>query len=170
VYGPRDAEFLRVFVMARRGLLPRIGDGGQPISLIHVSDLVAALVAVSSAPCAAHVHFAAHPQPISTLDLALAIHRAVHRALGDAGRPARRARVLPVPTVAARTAMTVIGALARLAGRRTLVNADKARELAQAAWTCCAEPLEEHTGWRARVPLDDGLTDTARWYRTHGRL
>jgi nucleoside-diphosphate-sugar epimerase len=62
------------------------------------------------------------------------------------------------------------GAVARLAGRATLLNPDKANEFFQPAWTCDPGPLEAATGWRAVHAMEDGLARTLAWYRGQGWL
>ncbi len=59
---------------------------------------------------------------------------------------------------------------AHLAGRATVLSADKANEFLAPAWTCRADALARDTGWRARVDLDTGLQRTAEWYRKQGWL
>jgi nucleoside-diphosphate-sugar epimerase len=60
------------------------------------------------------------------------------------------------------------GTLAQLAGRTTLLTADKSKEFLAPAWTCRSDALTRDTGWRAQVALDDGLRRAANWYREAG--
>jgi nucleoside-diphosphate-sugar epimerase len=46
----------------------------------------------------------------------------------------------------------------------------RGRDLAVNTWTCDASPAEEALGWRAEVPLFEGLGCTARWYARAGWL
>lgn len=163
VYGPRDAELLRVFRLARRGIVPVFGDGTQELSLIYVRDLARALLAVLATPPGRLFH-AAHPEVVTSRDLVRAVHRAVRP---DATRgPA----VIGIPGAVARAALWVTGTAARLAGRATLLAPDKAAEFLAPAWTCTAERLTSETGWQADIPLAEGLERTATWYRDHGWL
>ena len=52
VYGPRDAEFLRLFKAVKRHLLPKPG-GAQALSLVFVQDLAEAVVTCLNHPAAA---------------------------------------------------------------------------------------------------------------------
>ena len=161
VYGPRDRELLRLFRLARRGVWPLLGGGRQELSLIHVADLAAALWAVACEPRAeGRVYHAAAPEIVDQRALAGAIARAV-------GTPVR---LFPLPAGVVRLVLLASGAAARLAGRATLLAPDKAPEILAPAWTCSSAALEKDTGWRAAIPLDRGLAETARWYRENGWL
>jgi len=161
VYGEWDHEVLKVFKMARLGLAPVFGDGSQQISVIYAGDLARALATAATTPAAAgHVYFAAHPQATTTRDLVLAVGRALQK------KPV----VIPIPTALARGVLAAIGSLARMAGRATLLSADKANEFLAPGWVCSSAALTRDTGWRAEVDLDSGLKRTADWYRTHGWL
>jgi nucleoside-diphosphate-sugar epimerase len=161
VYGERDREVLKVFKMARVGMVPVFGDGSQEISVIYAGDLARALATVATTPAAAgHVYYATHPQSTSTRGLVLAVGRALHK------KPV----VLPIPPALARGVLATIGSLARMAGRATLLSADKANEFLAPGWVCSSAALTRDTGWRAEVDLNTGLTRTAAWYRAHGWL
>jgi nucleoside-diphosphate-sugar epimerase len=89
---------------------------------------------------------------------------AVGRAVG------RRPRLLRVPPLLVRAALHVTGATAHVLGRATILSPDKAGEFLAAAWTCRSDALAADTGWRAEIPLERGLADTARWYRQQAWL
>jgi nucleoside-diphosphate-sugar epimerase len=161
VYGPGDRQTLRLFRMARRGLVPLLGDGSQELSLVHAADLADALVAAAESPAAAgRTYHAAHPELVTQRALLEEIGRAV----------GRRPRLVPVPASAVRAALAFSGAVARVARRATLLDSSKAPELLAPAWTCTAEALARDAGWRARVPLARGVRETADWYAAAGWL
>ena len=156
VYGEWDHEVLKVFKLARLGVAPVFGDGSQEISVVYAGDLARALATVATTPAAAgHVYYAAHPQPTSTRGLVLAVGRALQK------KPV----VLPIPPALARGVLATIGSLARMAGRATLLSADKANEFLAPGWVCSSAALTRDTGWRAEVDLESGLRRTAAWYR-----
>lgn len=156
VYGEWDREVLKVFKMARLGLAPVFGDGSQEISVIYAGDLARALATVATTPAAAgHVYYAAHPRATSTRGLVLAVGRALQK----------NPFVIPIPPALARGVLAAIGSLAGMAGRATLLSADKANEFLAPGWVCSAAALTRDTGWRAEVDLERGLSRTAAWYR-----
>lgn len=161
VYGPRDREWLRLFRLARRGLVPLLGDGRQELSLVHAADLAGALLAAAEAPAArGGVYHAAHPETLSQAELA----RGIARAVGV------RARLVRLPAPLVRAALHVAAAAARLSGRATLLSPAKAPELLAPAWTCSSQALRRDAGWVAAIPHERGLADTAAWYRQAGWL
>ncbi len=161
VYGPRDLELLKVFKLARLPAVPVFGDGSQQLSLIYGPDLAEALAAMAADhDSAGRTYYPTHPEIVTSGDL---IH-AIARAMG------RTVRLVPMGRPLAEGVLTVTGAAARLVGRATLLNRDKANEFFQPAWTCDPGPLEEATGWRASHAMEDGIARTLAWYRAQGWL
>jgi nucleoside-diphosphate-sugar epimerase len=161
VYGPRDQEVLKVFRLVRLGIAPVLGDGSQELSAVHGADLAEALVAAGTSRTAvARTYYACHPEVFTGAEMA----RAVGRAMGKS--PA----VIRVPATLGRGVLMLTDMVARVAGRTTILTADKANEFFQPAWTGDPAPLTRDTGWRAARDLATGLDETYRWYRTAGWL
>jgi nucleoside-diphosphate-sugar epimerase len=161
VYGPRDREVLKVFRMARLGIAPVFGDGGQQLSAVHGADLADALIAAATATATAgRIYFACHPEIFTSAAFVTAVGAAMDR----------RVALVPVPAPVGRALLAVTEASARLAGRTTILTRDKANEFFQAAWIGDPAPLTRDSGWRARYDLAAGLADTYRWYRDAGWL
>ncbi|GBD32813.1 UDP-glucose 4-epimerase [bacterium HR33] len=167
VYGPRDRGLLRMFRLARKGVLPLVGKPEQELSFVYAGDLAAAIIAASAARCAGKTYFASHPEVVPLIRAAEAIYRAVAAA---AGEPVSRPLVVRPPAFLARGLLSFIGWTSALAGKATVLSADKARELLAEAWACSPAALERDTGWRAEIDLATGLELTARWYSEHGWL
>ncbi len=162
VYGEWDRGTLKIFQLARRGVVPVFGEGSQELSVIHAEDLARALIAAATSPASAgRVYFAAHPVVTTSRALVLAAARALGR-----GVP----RVVPVPPVIARGVLWAVGTLANLAGRATLLSAEKSNEYLAPAWTCRSDALTGDTGWQAQIDLETGLRRAANWYREVGWL
>ena len=160
VYGPRDRQLLRLFRLARRGMVPLLGDGSQQLSLIHAADLADALVAAGDKGLAGRTYHAAHPEVVTQRALAAAIGRAV----------GRDPVLLPLPASVVRAVLAVSGAASWLRGRPTLLDPAKAPELLAPAWTCAPDGLARDTRWQARLAHADGLAATAAWYADAGWL
>jgi nucleoside-diphosphate-sugar epimerase len=159
VYGPRDTEVLRVFKLARLGLVPLLGPGDQELSVVYGPDLAGALVAAARAESAVgRTYYPCHPATVSTRDLV----RAAGRVVG------RRVRTFPLGMTLSRVLLFVTGSTAALLGRTTVLSRDKAGEFLQPAWTCDPARLTEETGWRAVHDLEAGLAETVTWYRSEG--
>jgi len=161
VYGPRDRAFLPLFRLARRGVVPLLGSGAQELTLVHVADLTAALLAAAAAPAAhGRTYHAGNPVPVTQRALAEAVGRAVGGGV----------RLLTLPAWVVRSLLGIAGVASRAAGSAPLLDLDKANELLAPAWTCSSEALMRDSDWRAMVPLERGLEETAHSYRKAGWL
>lgn len=161
VYGPRDREVLKLFRIAGTGIVPVLGSGDQHLSAIYAPDLAEALVRVAHTPeTVGRIFYASHEEVITSGELVKTIGRAI----------GRRVRIIPVPEFAGRAILHVTGTVARIAGRATILNPDKANEFFQRAWTCDPSELSAATGWSAQHDLTSGIEATAEWYRSAGWL
>jgi dihydroflavonol-4-reductase len=55
-YGPRDVDILFAFRLASAGIAVRVSSRGQKLSMVHVRDLVAGMLAAASSPPARGVY------------------------------------------------------------------------------------------------------------------
>lgn len=165
VYGPRDAEVLKVFKIARLGIAPVFGRGNQENSFVFAPDLAEALTSCLHPDAAEKTYFTCHEEVRTQRELAVEIHRALRP-----GQAARGPTVLPIPPAAARLALSATGAAASLIGRRTILNRNKANEFLAEAWTCSPRAIARDLGWSAANDLHSGLRKTATWYREAGWL
>ena len=157
VYGEWDRAVLRLFKLARAGVVPVFGNGSQELSVIYAGDLATALIAAAGTAVAANrLYYAAHPAVTTSRGLVQAIGHAVGRA----------PRVVALPNPLTRGLLWAIGSLAHAVGRATLLSADKTAEFLAPAWTCRSDALIADTAWRPRVDLAAGLARTASWYRS----
>ncbi len=159
VYGPRDRDVLTVFRMAAHGWALRTGPPGQQLAMIHVRDLVSGLMAAGrhrEVGGVFYVNGGNHSWE--------ALMAAIGAAVG------RRPHVVSVPPAA----VMVAGRLARLwsawSGSRPSITPERALDLAQAAWTCDDSRARRELGYAPTVPIEDGIRDTAAWYRSVGWL
>ena len=161
VYGPRDVELLRVFRLVRGPVIPVFGDGRQELTFVYVADLARALIAAAQAAATAgKVYYGTHPEIVDQRAFMAAVARAVRT-------DGRLPRVLPIPAGPARAALWVAQIGALLAGRATVLTADKANEFLADSFACSPAPLERDAGWRAEFGLASGIPLTTAWYRDH---
>jgi nucleoside-diphosphate-sugar epimerase len=161
VYGPGDKEMLRVFKAAALGFAPVFGDGSQRLSLVYGPDLAAALVSAGQSDATrGRVYYPAHPEIVTSRSLVETVGRAA----------GRRVRIVGLPEFVGRAALRVTDTTARLLGRATVLNYDKANEFFQPAWTCDPTALTDATGWAATHDLARGAEETLAWYRARGWL
>jgi nucleoside-diphosphate-sugar epimerase len=159
VYGPRDRAFVPLARLARSGWTLRLSGAPQPVSAIHVRDLVRGMVAAALAERAAgETYYLTHDTPVTWE----AVGRTMAAALG------RQARALYMPRATVPLITFVAGALARLTGRPNRIPRDRVADLFQSAWTCSGAKAREQLGFEAAIDHGRGMTELARWYREVG--
>lgn len=161
VYGPRDVEILRVFRLVRAPVMPVFGTGAQRLTFVHAHDLAEALIAAAEADATAGgVYYGTHPEIVTQRQFIEVVARAV--------RPdGRLPRLLPIPGPVARAGLWITQTGAALAGRATVLTADKANEFFARSFACSSAPLERDAGWTPRYDLATGVPQTVAWYREH---
>lgn len=157
VYGPRDAETLTFFRLAKRGLVLIPGFGRRRLSLVYVDDLVRGLIAAAEHPAAAGKTFYLTSGEHDWSELAGALQRAVGRGW--------KVRVPAAALYAAGAAGECFGRLLRRPVSLTLA---KARELTQRAWLCSDARARRLLGYEPQWTLEEGIATTAAWYRAAG--
>lgn len=160
VYGPRDRDLYRFFRLAARGIMPVPAGPARRLQLIHVEDLAEALVLAVTAERAEGIMHAAE----STAYTWEMVGGLVAAAVG------RSARFVRLPPAVFTAAATLSEAASMAAGRSTIFNRDKARELLAPGWLCETDTARRVLGFDARIPLGEGLRATAQWYRAEGWL
>ena len=155
VYGPREKDFLLLFRLAARGLLLSPAGPERLIQLIHVSDLVKALVRAGTAPGVTGIYHVAESRSYCWTEVADCISRAV-------GRSVRTVRV-PQVMVHVLAIFSELAALIR--GKTTILNREKVKELLAPNWLCETGLAKRELGFEARIPIAAGFAETAAWYK-----
>ena len=158
VYGPSDSETLRIFRMAARGLMPVPAVPGARLSLVHVDDAAAAILATLrlSEPAAEALEFDDGAADGHSWD-------AIAATAGEAlGRPVRTVSVPP-------KALYLYGFITNLASQATrrpnVLSHHKVRELLHPDWVVRSpQPPDYQPRW----DLLTGFRDTARWATSQG--
>jgi len=160
VFGPGDRATLPLFRLAARGFFPSVRGGCMQISMVHVHDLVEALVlAGDSAAADGRIYYAAD----GVVHTVAQLGEALLAACGGG-------RALHVPGFVFRFIGLAGEAAAWLAERPPQLGRDKACEGLQQGWVCDDARIRSELGYRSRVGLEEGVAATLAWYRTHGWL
>ncbi|MBZ6378033.1 epimerase [Pacificimonas flava] len=160
VYGPGDTETVDIYRLAKRGLAVAPGPGR--FSLIYVSDLAAALVALAESEAGSHRIFeiADGPRAVTHRDMA----RLVGAAVG------RTPRVVPLPTAALKLGAAADWLRSKATGQLPKLSFDRARYIAHPDWSADPAPLEALGIWAPRIGAEEGIRRTADWYAREGWL
>ena len=157
VYGPDDMETLELFKWAKRGvvMLPPPGKA----SIIHADDLARLLLALAQQE---NLSGAVYEPDDGCGGLT---HQELAQALGTA--VGRKAVGLHMPKGALRVG-AIIDQVTR--GRKAKLTRDRAAYFCHPDWVSDPARAVPTTLWQPRIPLPQGLADTAEWYRAHGYL
>ena len=160
VFGPHDRDFLPLFRFADRGVIPYPGVANHWFSVLHVDDLVEAMLVAAAEPVAISQTYFIAGESVRWREFGEHIASAV-------GRKVRHVNI-PSPVV---HAASLAGELwSRATRRRTLANLSKAKLSRQKFWVCSASRAREALGVRGSRSLPEGVRHTYYWYRQNGWL
>lgn len=160
IYGPGDRRLWKLFRLVRWGVFPLLGSGRGLYHLIHVDDLVAALMRAAVHPAADGESFIAGNREWTTLE---------HMARVIAGALGRRVRVVRLPVRPFMMAAAACEAVCRPLGlepplhrrRVAFYTKDRAFDTSK---------LRQVLGFIPSHGTDEGLVEAARWYVDRGWL
>lgn len=158
VYGPGDREMLELFRMAKRGfvLLPPHGR----LSVIHADDLARLLLALADTAAPKGLLVEPDDGRHGGWDQE-EFGQAVGKALG------RRVLTFSAP----RAILTLGTHIDRLVRReKAKLTADRVAYFCHPDWTVDPGRGAPERLWRPQVDTEQGLAETARWYRQQGWL
>jgi len=147
VYGPGDREMLPILKMIRRGLLAHAGPADQRLSLLHVDDLVTAVMTWLSAPqkCL-HQTYAIDDGTPGGYNWT-----AIGKAVSD-----KKFQMIKIPRVVLEGAAKINLLFSGLFGYAPMLSPGKVRELVQAEWLCDNREYTKATGWQPQLDLKRG--------------
>ncbi len=159
VYGPRDADVFELFRWAAKGFILDVSGSERFLNWCYVKDLAEALLMAGERPVpSGSVYFVAEDRVHSMTGF--------QQALQESGGVT--ARIIKVPVWAGYLIGLASEAAGLLTGRATIINRQKVREAAQHYWTCDLDTIRTDLGFRAAMPLEQGLAATWKWYRENG--
>jgi UDP-glucose 4-epimerase len=157
VYGPGNkGNIPRMIAAIDKGWFPLLPETHNRRSMVHVDDVVQALLLAAETPAAnGQVYIVTDGQIYTTREIYVAICRALDRRV-----PAR-----PVPAWSLRAGAAVGDALEAIAGRRMPLNSGTLEKLLGSAWYS-SEKIRRELGFRARHTLLDALPKMIAEYRS----
>jgi nucleoside-diphosphate-sugar epimerase len=161
VFGPGDRDFLKLFRMARRGILVYPGVARHWLSILYVTDVVDGLLAAARCEQAiSRTYFLASAEPVQW------------RAFGEhiASVVGRHARHVDLPGAIVRTASVAGEFFGRVTHTTTIANRSKAALSRYPYWVCSSERARRELGFREAHSLPEALRHTYYWYRQTGWL
>lgn len=159
IYGAGDRRLLKLFKMAKLRFCPLFGGGQGLYHLIHVEDLTDIIITAAVNPQAlGEVYIAGDPQPIKLRELL----KLIAIELGNGGIRFVRLPVWPLFFAAGLCeSLCKPFGLEPVLYRRRVAFFTKDRAFK-------TEKLREHLGYQYSYSGENGLRETARWYREKG--
>jgi len=169
VLGPHDPRGFEMFKLIERwGVHFNPSMKNQEYSVIHVTDLCAALIAVAAngqsvtpQDSSAGVYFAGGDEIVSYQQLGSMIGQALGK---------RSTFNFPV----FRPILRLIGGFNTMVGKLTgspkFMNYDKVRDVTAGSWAIENQKLKTETGFELSTSLAQRISQTVRWYRSEGWL
>ncbi|MGI9178152.1 MAG: NAD-dependent epimerase/dehydratase family protein [Pirellulales bacterium] len=173
VYGPRDPKVAAVFqAIAKTGLHFTIGFQTPRLSLIHVDDMVDALIAAAVSGERLDHHADGDYSPagyyLTCDDREHPTYWQFGQLIADALD--RRVLVWPLWRWVGKTVGFIAQTLFSPDGKGNLLSVDKVREATVWSWACSSAKARAELGLAPQVPLRARLRETADWFRRHDWL
>ena len=176
IFGPADKASLAIFQGVKRLRLHAVpGLRRFPVSLVHVSDLCAAMQRIAEQ---GQRLTASHGAPFTNQanDNGL-YHVAAERTIlySDLGKLAAQAIgctsiTLPLP----RALFWLVGGAAEISSqlrrRPGVINLDKIREAVASGWECNDAKIRQELGYQPAASLEQRFAETVTWYLDQGWL
>jgi nucleoside-diphosphate-sugar epimerase len=160
VYGPRDADMFIFFRLVNRGIKPVLTGGERVLSVIFVKDLIKGLILAGKSDIVNETFHVAHDQPVTWETFADTIAEILGK------NPIK----IPVSPTVLWTAAALNEIGYRLAGKTTIFNRQKVREMRQTSWVCDTGKSADVLGYKPTYSLRESLEITAQWYRENDWL
>lgn len=153
VYGPGDTEMRGAFRLARRGIVPVPGgDRAQRLSMLHVDDLVEAVIAWLRSPVA-------HRHHVYSIDDGKADGYDWNEiALAAMKKKDGRPMFVGLPTGLLDTVAWLNERLAAVTGRAIMLSRGKVRELTYPQWLADGDAFSQASGWKPQIQLAEGVS------------
>ncbi len=153
IYGPGDVEMRPILNMVRRGIVVVPGGNRQQrLSLLHVDDLAAAVLAWLQAP----VRYRQYRYEIDDghkhgYDWSEIVDAVCREPMFS------KPIYLPVPAGLLSLCGKVNEQISKIRRRQPMLTTGKARELTQTEWLCDNAPFAKTSGWTPSITLADGV-------------
>jgi len=161
VYGPRDNDLLQFFRIVKRGFYPAPGGGRGMQSLTHVADVIRGTLQAARADIpSGRVYFIGTHEIVTWNEIARRV--ADHFAKSPVG--------IPIPPRIIPFLGLIVQCIAGITRKRYPLDRNKAMEGRYLHWVCSSARAENELGFRASVPISEGISTTLDWYRHQNML
>lgn len=158
IYGPRDAQTIRLFRTFKIMINPSIGLRRRHISMVYVEDAARAAVAALEAPVNSGSCYNISDGADYTFNR---LYKIVEKVWG------RKALRIPVPFDLIMFGAWVVNDVLK---GKTAFNPEQIGMFRERFWLISPERAVQELGWKPRVDIYEGIARTVEWYKAHGWL
>ncbi len=161
IYGPRDRDYYLMFDSIAKGFDFSVGYKRQYLSFIYVEDLAVAVYDALEKARTGEVYNIAEERVYSQAEFR-------KMAADEIGKKI----VIPMkmPMFAVKAVSWVAEKIGVIKGKPSTLNSDKFRIMKQRNWAVDTSKAARGFGFRASVPLEEGIRRSVAWYRKEGWL
>ena len=154
VYGPEDTDLLTLFQIAKYGFLtvPITNSRLQPV---HGRDVAEAVLANILGKAQLVPFEVAETNTYTWQDMKSMLELALDKNL----------HLIKIPKEVFLAAGYASEAVSKMLNQAPKLDRRRAKSLAYYAYTCNTQPFTAAFDWEARIPLQEGLKETAQWYK-----
>ncbi|RKR06947.1 nucleoside-diphosphate-sugar epimerase [Kushneria sinocarnis] len=156
VYGPGDRELRPLFELMLRGIMPIAGAPKGRLTVIHVHDLVQAILAWLRRPATGRGPFELHDGAADGYTWPQIAALAARMRQG-------RVLSLPLPETLLRALARSNLMLARCTGRTPMLTPGKVNELRHPDWRCDNTAISAALDWQPTITLERALAEPGLW-------
>lgn len=161
VYGAREVNFFTWLQKLNQGWFIRVGNETRHLSIVHVNDLVRAMLAAAGSSIRGDRVFFVTDGEIYNWEEVARIGSGI---LGN------RARSLTIPLSVIRFAARLAEIKSSFTGKPALLDRQRVIDIRQTAWTASSENFFRTFSFQPEYKLQRGLEVTLDWYKKHGWL
>lgn len=157
VYGPRDTEILSIFKIIKMGIAPYIGFDKKYVSFVHSDDLARGIIeAAESRKTIGKKYFISSDEFYTWKQ----IYEIIKYMLG-------KKIVLPInlPHFIVLAAGAISEFFGKFATTPPVFNYEKGIDFIQKYWICSTESAHKDFNYSQKMPIEDGIKNTIKWYK-----
>lgn len=155
VYGPREKDFYNFIRLIKIGLLVLFGNEKKRISIVHIDDLVSAIVTATERSSVGETYFVSNDESYTWEDIGCAIKKALNKS---------SLLKIKLPEFTAYPIAYFFELISLITKKPALINSQKIIEMKQSAWLCSNNKIKDMLNWKPRLSLEEGMNQTATWY------
>lgn len=157
VYGPRDTAIKDIFKLANKGIAPLIGFEDKFVSLIFVKDLVRGIVLAGESNISeGQIYFITSQQFYTWSE----IMDTMKIALGK-----KYLLKIKIPNTLVLALAGISDLIGKFSDKPPVFDYEKGIDFVQKYWICSPEKARRDLDFVSEISLEDGLTETAEWYK-----